>query len=348
MKRAIQMLGALALAAGFFLAAPAAHAADEGPYGNVTCTDFPTQTGGWPTDNSHYKTCFNYNNQRALSIKSVLNGLRSNVKTALVNADVNVYYFANRTQANDFFAANPAYSNGGWGVFKSNNARCGQTGHYSWTNPLPPFQLNHKIAIAIYDDCTFASGQVDNDFLQKVAYHEAGHAFAYALAVQFDKTNGPDVSPGYRAVTLYDKSEMASIATCTLFSSYTPSDYEIDLGASTAPVCTGGFVNPGYDTMDNDDIADEKAPYFVNQSGNLRYGELWAEQFSILAGGVGGPGDFFDLTDNIIKQNRMDCSMFVVRAYWFTNQPPGPNNPLVGYRTWPSGCSTTPSESDLK
>ena len=124
MKRTTTMIGALAvLAAGFFFAAPAAQAATEGPYGGITCTDYPTQTGGWPTDNSHFKTCFSYTTQLANQIKSGGNGLSATAKNRLSSQNVNVYYFQNRSAANAFFAANPDYTNAPMNVFQSNRAR---------------------------------------------------------------------------------------------------------------------------------------------------------------------------------------------------------------------------------
>lgn len=340
------MIGALAvLAAGFFFAAPAAQAATEGPYGGITCTDYPTQTGGWPTDNSHFKTCFSYTTQLANQIKSGGNGLSATAKNRLSSQNVNVYYFQNRSAANAFFAANPDYTNAPMNVFQSNSARCGQTGHFVWQDLLG--QNHHRIAIAIYEDCSFDAGPTTNPDRTKVMQHESGHAFAYAIAALNDKQSGPDISDGYIEVGDHDIDEIDTTGTvCQIFGSTMPSEFEINLGTPNDKVCVANTVESAYVGLDQGEIAEIRAPYFVGQSVT-EYADLWAEQFSILAGGVGGNQGKFAVTDNILKSNRMLCSYWVVRSFYNTGEPVGPNNPSSTYQSFPTayGCPNI-SEAD--
>ncbi|MBZ0184786.1 MAG: hypothetical protein K8F91_00945 [Candidatus Obscuribacterales bacterium] len=349
MKRAISMLGALALAAGFFtLAAPAAHAET---HNNVTCTDYTSASGTYPADGSHFKICFSpVDNDRLDDVVGAVTTLPTNngsgaqkVRDLIESKGSTFYYFKNRADHNAFMSGK--YS--GQVQFQNQTAICGHTGYQA-----VPFGQN--IAASIFDKCIMQGSTVDNPDLYKVTKHEAGHAFDFALAANKnpfteDRTKGPSLSVGYRNFRDHDLTvNLPTIPMCTLFQG-TPSAYEIALTATPGTVCNGSTLNSGYGPNDQVSTALAKAPYFVKQTGNSRYGELFAEQITIVGGTVGGitnPKQFV-LTDNIIKDNRMKCTFFVARAYWHTLNPPGPNNPNNGYKNLPSGCPAT-SESNLK
>jgi len=329
------MLGALAVAVGFSMfAAPAAHAET---HNGITCAPYTHSTGDYPADASHFQICFNnWTLTRVNVAYFAAKGLPSNVRNFIESKGTTYYYFKNRSEMNSFMTGK--YGGSSTHVDHA-AATCGYTG-YSFA----PF--TQTITVTIFDECIMGGITVSNPDLRKVVHHESGHAFDYALAANKlsnrDKT--PSASSGYAQLVLDDKDDLYGFAMCTLFQG-APSAYELQLGATPGAVCTGGLVNPGY--TDQVDTAEEKAPYFVAPTINP-YQDLFVEQFSILAGGVGGQNGDFTLTDNIIKDGRFDCTFYVVQSYWHSLNPPGPSNPNPNWDgPLPNQC-TAVSENDLK
>lgn len=347
MKRAISMLGSIAVLAFAMLLIPNKAMAQV-----PTCTNYATGAPAYPTD-GHMKVCFTpFVAQNAEQIRTAVAGLPTQVKNLLQQKNVTYFYFKNRTEANAYFNATAPYSGQPDGVFASSTARCGQTGFVF---------SSQTIAVAIYETCSYAGGAgippstPPNPNRPRVTTHESGHAFDYSLALRANSSTPRSRKPGYR--TLMDDPAngdfhlMDLMNKCTLFDSINPMGLERDLGLPgmvQSSVCSGITPNPPFGSLSNQVIARGQMPYFFNpptSPTNTRYSELWAEQFEILASGVSG-SNFLPLTDRVINLGTT-CSFFNVKAYWNTLEPPGPSNPNVGYQTWPMGCPT-PAESDLK
>jgi hypothetical protein len=265
-------------------------------------------------------------------------GAVAGVRNLLDAQDVKVFYFNNRTDANAYFSSNPDYGS----AFTTSTARCANT--YATKT-----MFAHRIAIAIYANCSYASSNPINPDYPKVTSHEKGHAFALALGKSQGRLAGPDRSSGYAtrsspsSLAEYDRTTLNTIAaTCTIFSTYIPSALERDLGAPNDAVCASstGPVIGQYVGKTNRQIADIRAPYFVNPPSSELYADLWAEQFSIFDSSVGGGTNVLLVTDEIVKQNRMRCTIFVVQSFYNTLLPVGPNNPNAGFRNFPVawGC----------
>lgn len=334
MRKALTMLGAIAALAfgSLFVATPAS----AQTHGGVTCAQYTHPSGIWPADGSHFKVCFNNWTMTRLFQVIYATGGPGASGNFIKNQGTVYYYFKNRADMNTWMT-------GEFGTSSHTNttAVCGHTGY--------TFGIGYQhITPSIFDECIIQGATVPNPDLRKVVNHESGHAFEYALAAAklLNRGQTPAMSSGYRQLVLDDKNGLSNFAMCTLFQG-TPSAYEVTLGLGASPgaVCTGSTINPGYTNQLA--TANAKAPYFVNQSGTLRFGELFAEQFSILAGGVGGASNSFRLTDNIVKDGVFECTFTVVQSYIHTLQPPGPSNPNAGFQSLPSQCSAV-SENDLK
>lgn len=318
------MLGAVAaFAVGFLFAAPAALAATEGPYGGVTCTDYASPNPTYPADGSHFKVCFTagLNTQRRNAIPGAVSSLPVTPRDFIASKGAVYYYFKNRADHNAFMAGKFP----GKTQFQNTTAVCAHTGYEALI-------IGQNIAVGIWDKCQIGGSEVNNPDLAKVTTHESGHAFDYSLAAHKNPLMGenralaPSQSSGYRALRDYDLSNKLPSTVCPAFQG-TPSPYEIQLTATAGAVCVGGTVQPPYSQNMVQSVAIDKAPYFTNQSNAARYQELFAEQFSILAGTKGGVSSpkQFHITDNIV--DRFSCTKFVVNSYFQTLHPPGPGNP---------------------
>ena len=322
MKRATTMLGALALAAvGFLFAAPAAEA-------QVTCANY-SNNNKWPSDGTHYKVCFSYQVGDAEDIRGQMNK-KPSVGTLLQNKDAFVYFFQNRAAADLYFLTNNFDV-----AHQDSSGRCGNTAYGGG-----------KLITAIYKNCTFKDPITQQEFLypnpdfRKVAAHEKGHAFAIALALDFGNPIGPDKSYGFKTLGNNDKVHLNSISgtKCTLFGTAFPSDFERELGAPNDQVCTNSTtVATDYIPLSNSQIANIRAPYFLDPAtpGFEAYEELWAQQFSILDAGVGGPHGDFDMIDKFLGDD-MRCTFHNVTSFYHTNKPVGTSNNHPSFKKFPT------------
>jgi hypothetical protein len=341
MKRTIsKMLGIAALAiagiAGSLIVATPAHAAVP------TCTLY-TGSSAFPAPTNFY-ICFTpYDSNRMNTVLGAWANLPKKTagqtvdkwRDVLQSQGAKLYYFKNRTEANDYFNRpnipiidpNP-YAGAGDGVFSSNSARCGQTGYTSGRDLLG--NNIQTIATAVYDNCTLATGQILNPQLVRTAGHEGAHAYDFALWSKHASNRNHKLSEfGFQEMLTYDLAHLNPSNTtnvhlnwptmttaeknnyiCLYFSSNTvgtmpSSALEQDLGSTAPSVCSGGvpvapylWTGTGVGTggKSPSQIAAEKIPYFLSS------GEAWAEIFNNRQGGIAdgqGP-NFLRLTDHIL------------------------------------------------
>ncbi|MBI1268146.1 MAG: hypothetical protein GC193_12035 [Cryomorphaceae bacterium] len=187
MKRAISMLGALALmTAGFLFAAPAAQA------NNVPCTPYVISGSGYPADGLHLLNCMrapqnSSEASRQNQIKNSVNGaphiLNQVKRNLLLNNDVVIYIFSNGQDAFDTL-----------GIIQSANEPAPgmtETGR-SWSIPNGPSNPNIPrpiITIWEYSVQQWNNGNPITSGYQyaqtgKTTEHEEGHIFDRLWAVQ--------------------------------------------------------------------------------------------------------------------------------------------------------------------
>lgn len=250
---------------------------------------------------------------------------------------VKYYYFKNRAQGQAYFRATAPYNVNAWVPFDG-NGRCGQTGY-------APAGSDRAIAVAIYDRCTtFPTGvEFNNTMLYRVTVHESAHAYNYAISSARSSTM-PSKTSGYKRLLDGDKAVLTpsdwnnaanwtqtrkNISICQAFGSVLPSVLELDLLATSNPVCSAvtGLPIDGNDRKTPTQIAVEKLPYFVNDVD-----ESWAEQMVIRRLGANGV-PLLQLTDRIlgygtatgagIKNLRyFNCTRVVANSYFVKNAPP--------------------------
>jgi hypothetical protein len=348
MKRTIsKMLGITALAiagiAGSFIAATPAQAVP-------TCTPYFSGTqypSGSP--NSYMAVCVpNVVAARRDEIFNAVTQLpkKSNVanpnlvRDHLQQAEVVYFYFADRAAANDYFL----HTNGI--MHEDTTARCGST--RASTSTL-------RITVAIYDKCTLTGNvQMTNPNLRRTTLHETGHAFALALGKNAGNiANGPDRSTGWKLLfsngvnkltppqwtSPWNQGNRDNYLCVTVFQNTPPSALELDLGATSNPVCSGNPIVPidGNGQKTPRQITEEKLPYFVGNSGgssafpvNNTNLDLWAQLFVIrhdstaptqtgflkLTDQVLGKGSWIDSTANF------QCAKVAMQYYYTTGAPP--------------------------
>ncbi|NJL73193.1 MAG: hypothetical protein HC888_17455 [Candidatus Competibacteraceae bacterium] len=201
MKRTFKSLLAVAglafIGVGSLLIAAPAHAAIVCDPQGVTLNNYPLDGNG-NANNTHAFRCKNTTtgvmptDARSNEYFFNIAALNPNVKSVLKSRGVKFFFFNNRDEANQYFNATAPYAGRPDGVFASSTARCGQTGYHPTIGTFG--ELQQTIAVAIYDLCTVTqvAGPYRNPDLKRIPYHEAGHAFDFALASQ--KTNGRGVT----------------------------------------------------------------------------------------------------------------------------------------------------------
>ncbi len=273
-----------------------------------------------------------------------LQALPANVKAILKSRNVKFYFFNNRTEANDYFNSTAPYSGQPDGVFASSTARCAQTG-YKPNYDIFGNPAGQDIVVAIYDVCTttLVAGPYQNPDLKRVPYHEAGHAFDFALASQKSSQRGTPTSgsAGFLSFFSSDKAKLtpANWSTgspamtqsqrysylCNLFGISNPSGLEIDLGFTTntggpnGKVCqTVSLPYPTFQPIAKTPsvVAAEKFPYFWPSSR-----ESWAELFVIVVTGnnTSGPNTL-PTVDRVYGMNQspirsFNCTRAVIQWY---------------------------------
>lgn len=349
MKRTFKSLLAIAglafIGLGSLLTATPAQAAPP------TCSAVLIPPGNaWPRDGQHAFRCKNASNVQPTDARTAeyflnIQNLPVKVKDILISRGVKFFFFNNRNEANDYFNATAPYAGQPNGVFASTTARCGQTG-YKPNYDIFGNPAGQDIAVAIYDTCSFVPippGTSQNPDLKRIPYHEAGHAFDFALASQkssqrstptsgsagfvnffsSDKTNltPANWSSGSPAMTQTQRYNYL----CNLFSISKPSALEIDLGFTTntggpsGQVCqTVSLPYPVFQpiTKTPSVVAAEKFPYFWPSSR-----ESWAELFVIVATGSSSSGpNTLPTVDRVYGMNQspirsFNCTRAVIQWY---------------------------------
>ncbi|MBZ0187722.1 MAG: hypothetical protein K8F91_15865 [Candidatus Obscuribacterales bacterium] len=369
MKRAIQMLGALALVAGFFtLGAPAAHAQTV-----PTCNSVSSVNMKWPADGTtpqttHMFLCTSISQQRLNGLlgtyQSLVAVVPQNLRPGniLDNQNVFVFHFRDRNEANAYFQnTSPWSSHSG---FVTTTARCGNTAYFFLPNGT------YGIAIATYDRCTIGGvvqSPQSSTQLAATALHEAGHGYDFAIAAGQSSgpgTNAPSLSSGYvnlaKATSTGDLDKLTpptwatmtqaqkNSYVCNIFSNLTPSSLEVDLGASAGAVCESGGsglqIKTAYQGMTPTAIVKQKGPYFFNPAAASppvpEFSELWAQEFAIKSQAQ-NPTNFLQMTNRIITTNSAPvpdfrCTRLVMQTYWDFLRPPTSNELTA------QGCSSNP------
>ncbi|OPZ91805.1 MAG: hypothetical protein BWY75_00158 [bacterium ADurb.Bin425] len=352
MKRTFKSLLAVAglafIGVGALLTATPAQAAIVCDAQGVSLNNYPLDGNG-SASNTHAFRCKNTvtgvkpTDARSNEYFTNIQALPANVKSVLKSRGVKFFFFNNRDEANEYFNSTSPYAGRPNEVFASSTARCGQTGYHPTIGIFG--ELQQTIAVAIYDLCTVTkvAGPYQNPDLKRIPYHEAGHAFDFALASQ--KTNGRDKAvssaTGSQNLFAYDKGKLTpsnwSTGTpamtqsqrynylCNLFSISNPSGLEIDLGFTTntggpsGKVCqTVSLPYPAFQpiTKTPSVVAAEKFPYFWNTPK-----ESWAELFVIVATGnnLSGPNTL-PTVDRVYGMNQspirsFNCTRAVIQWY---------------------------------
>ena len=292
----------------------------------VTCTLKNTGTR-YPTATSNAWLCGPTNPNRENSVWNAVSNLPLGVRNKLQSRNVDVYYFNNRTEANDYFANTAPFNNINWfGQYALSSGRCGDT-NYS--------PVLRKIVVAIYDNCTFGSNPpTPHPSLQRGTTHEMGHAYDYAIGDEMGTTEQTVVSmrpshrPGFNTLGVTDRNQFTPFNwstytaqgkvnyICGLFSTGAPNTFELDLGATAGAVCSNSSTaNGSYGTKSPTAIAIEKAPYFLN---NVE--EIFAENFVIELLGNSSPPGFLPLVDRIMGNftspvRSMNCTRRTVNIW---------------------------------
>ncbi len=382
MKRTIsKLLGIAALALSASLAIPTTASAQASVPLYVSCAEVGTNAVKYPTDGggvagaTHAFVCKNTNtnvqpsSSRTNTLYSAVstgfgsNAFPASVKAQLKTANVKYFFFNNRDEGNNYFAHTAPYTSvlGPVSTFNGTTARCANTG-YGWN------LTTAYIAVAIYDNCTLASGNIANPSLERTILHESGHAWDFTYgSFAFPNNDLKSVKSGFRNNVNTDVTNLTPAgfsgmtpaakdsAVCTLFAPpYFPSALEKDLGASTAggpivggqtngQVCTTSSPPVRYAPYSTNNktpsqIALEKLPYFLTApQGVSHYSDSWAEIFVIEAFDTASPPAFLQMTDRVlgntlVTPRAFNCARALIRAYITT--------PTTTSPTLPAGCST--------
>ena len=264
----------------------------------------------------------------------------------LKQAEVVYYYFVDRAAANTYFLNTPGFGSD----FVNSTARCGSTR----ASQVSPF----RIAVAIFDKCTLAGNvQMSNPNLRRTTIHESGHAYALARAkISGAITNGVDVSTSWKLLMTdgivnltppqwtngtWNQGQKNNYLCVTVFKNTPPSALELDLGATSNPVCSGNPLVPidGNGLKTPRQITEEKMPYFVqnvNANGTPINGsnlELWAELFTIRHDTTAPTQTgFLKLTDQVLgfgswntSTANFRCAKMAMQYYYTTGLPPTPS-----------------------
>lgn len=302
-----------------------------------------TATGGavYPADGTHAFYCGpDASNVPSVARRNTLyNAIdsalasKTNVRNKMSGQNVLFYFFRNRTEANSYLGSHYSMA------YTTGTARCGNT---FWNSGI------NTVAVAIYDECTLATGQWTNPSVDRTGLHETGHGFALAYAragsVAPDRTSGfsslftatdkPSLTPSnWSSYTTAQKNTYI----CGMFGTQSEGLLEIDLGSSTTntgPVCTGSTPNSPYDTHTPSQIAnnDKKVPpYFI---ANGAYVETFAEEFVVYLVGKFSAPTFLPITDFFLGESTpptvggvtppraMNCTRYVVETYVDTGARP--------------------------
>lgn len=346
MKRTIRSLLAAAgiafIGLGSLLVATPASAA-------VNCALKNTGTR-YPTATANAWLCGPSNVNRENSVWNAVSNLPLGVRNKLQSRNVDVYYFNNRMEANEYFLNNAPFNNINWvGQYALSSGRCGDT-NYS--------PVLRKIVVAIYDNCIFGSNPpTPNASLQRGTTHEMGHAYDYAIGdeVGTDEityvSKRPSHRPGFNTLRVTDRNQFTPFNwssylpparvnyICGLFSTGAPNTFELDLAASPGAVCSNSSTaNGSYGTMSPTDIAVQKAPYFLNSVE-----EVFAEGFVIELLGNSSPPAFLPLVDRIMGNftspvRSMNCTRRTVNIWINQGRKPTDAELLSPGAGNPSSC----------
>lgn len=317
----------------------------------VTCTLKNTGTL-YPTATSNAWLCGPTNPNRESAVWIAVSSLPTIVRNRLQSDNVDIYYFNNRIEANDYFAHTAPFNNIAWiGQYTTSAGRCGDT-NYS--------PVLRKIVVAIYDNCLIGNAQppgTPSVSLQRATVHEIGHAYDYAIGDQHGGSDAdvvafrPSHRPGFTTLLNTDRTQFTPFNwstysptskvfyICGWFSSGAPDALEIDLGATPGAVCSNSTTaNGNYGTMDPKAIAIEKAPYFVNKQE-----EAFAEDFVIEMLGSGSPAGFLPLVDRILGSyispvRAMNCTRRTVNIWGNQGRKPTDAELLSPGAGNPSSC----------
>lgn len=243
----------------------------------------------YPTATANAWWCGPTNVNRENAVWNAVSSLPLGVRNKLQSRNVDVYYFKNRAEGNDYFANTAPFNNSAWSGNYQAYGRCGNTNYST--------QLR-KLVVSIYDDCTIGTNPpTPNLSLQRGTLHEMGHAYDYAIG---DAHGGSDTDvvdyrpshrPGFTTLLNTDRNQYTPFNwstysaqskvnyICSIFGTAAPNALEVDLGGTPGAVCSNPSVaNGSYGTMLPKDIAIQKGPYFLNDQEEA-FAELFVIEF---------------------------------------------------------------------
>jgi hypothetical protein len=229
LKRGFLALAAMILGVGFFGASPAQAYTPQFP-----CVSFNSPGTSWPT-NGHFFICDGTGpgtglgpSSQAIAVRNAANSTRTNAKTKLNNAGVDVFVFISPDGPNQYnsYPDFPTHSPVGLGI-RGFTINTQGTGH-----PTP--------AIAVYAKGCFSGcpGYTDLD-IQRATNHEIGHALDIVLG-------RPSQGAAYRNKLNQDFIDFDAVIGPVNFSGIPPS---CNVGSNSQKLkCWFGYNVPPYST----------------------------------------------------------------------------------------------------